>query len=161
LNGSQPPTSRSKESIAVPFRADIVRGSIQAETIPDPAAGTEIHYVVNDAYVIEPIAMRFIFTCSAAAANRNVTVIIRAGDGRQLWRSAPIVVQTASQGRTYFAGRSFAPNTIIYPNALQLPLPNGILLPELWSIGTLTDAIDVGDQFAAVYLWYIRSLTIN
>lgn len=135
------------------------RGSIQIETPANPAAGANLIWTVPAQQRIELLYLHFGIITSAAVANRYATIQFVGPLGDVLWRSAPQIIQVASQTRHYFA--SATPNNmpVAFTDALQLTMPPRNLLTTLWTIETNVTAMDAGDQIFAAALTYLRQST--
>ena len=141
---------------SAPFPSDIMRGSVITEALAAPGAGAVFDYVLPGFFNYELQFLTFQLTASAAVANRNVTITIEDDTPNLLWRCSPIIVQTAGQVRTYHASQLSAPNTIVYPNALQLALPPRNLLRPGYHISLAIDAMDAADQITDIFIHLIR-----
>jgi hypothetical protein len=135
---------------------DITRGSLTVVHIANPGAGNEVAYAVPASFRIEPLSIRFDVITSAVAANRYIMITYNEPAGQALYTCPPVVAQTAGQTRHYNASKTAAPNTIVYPNALQLNLPPDFILNQLYTINTLTDGLDAGDTIINIWLTYLR-----
>lgn len=128
----------------------LLRGELVHQQVTDPAAGSDFGVQFPNFMRQEILYVAFRFITSAAVANRNVTLCFRDGGGTIIWRSTPVVAQTAGQTRYYYASAANGPNTIIYPLALQIALPPLNVLGPFYQLGSVIDAIDIGDQLALI-----------
>lgn len=138
------------------FNSDILRGSLQIDQPANPGAGGNFSYIVPPRFAIEILSCTFTLTTDANVANRNVTVSIFAPAGPSTYRCSPVFVQLATTTRTYVASHQHSPNTIIYPLALQLPIPSRYILYPNWEFATLVDGVQVGDQISGIAIAYMR-----
>lgn len=117
----------------------------------NPAAGVEISETVPTGARWRVRAFSFVFTASAAAANRAPVLTIDDG-ANVLWETGSAVAVTAAQAATYRAGIG-VPFFTYGTRAYHLPLPSDLWLGAGSRLRTVTGALDVGDDYAApIYL---------
>lgn len=123
-------------------------GNSRSVTGTTPGAGAEISETVPAGAAWQLITLTASLTASAVVANRNVHLVIDDG-ANTLYRSVWSISQTASQNVMYSgslnAGQPASDTSIVV--ALRLP-PQMLLMPG-WRIRTLTNGLDVGDQWTA------------
>lgn len=116
--------------------------------VASPAAGSDWSLVVPSGHVYRLLAVAAQLVTSAVVATRSVRLNV--SDGVRTFLSVPPgATQAASLTRLY----SWLPSVGFGAFGLAI----GSNLPDLdlaagWSIGTTTEAVDVGDQWSAVFV---------
>lgn len=129
------------------------RRTRRVQPVAQPAAGADWSVTVPAGVLWELLAVRGLFTASAAVANR-VPVL---GFGSEGVTAAQVPVAaniTAGQAITVTWAQVGA--ALAFGLFQIVPLPRVILEPGD-TIGTATGAIDVGDQWSAVRLWLVET----
>jgi hypothetical protein len=126
-------------------------GLLRSITGTDPAAGVEISETVPTNARWRLIAARFTFTTSVTVANRTVALVI--DDGVNIYYAivAP-AAQAASVGIDYNVGALGVQPALAFFNH-WLPTPPDFLLLQGHRIRTVTQNLQVGDNFAAPQLF--------
>lgn len=126
-------------------------------TPPTPAAGSTLEIVVPGGYLWQPLSLRFVFTCSAAAATRQVEVYFGDGSVNYALVSAH-ERQTANQGAAYsfLRGLGAFAGTIAQAR-IMVPLPD-LVLPAGHEILIDVPGIQVGDTISSPRL-FVREYT--
>jgi hypothetical protein len=130
-------------------------GIKQAVPIANPAAGADWQTKVPGGEQWHILVGHYLLTTSAAVANRviNLQILI---DGLLIWNVVDGTAVAASQTRTHNLLRSYAPsNTAASVTISNLPIPD-VWLPPGATIGTITSAIDVADQYSQINLYVER-----
>jgi len=132
-------------------------GYLFIQNVAAPAAGAELIFNNNFTphYRLKILAMQFEFVASAVVATRTVRMVIRAGANAYMTLN-PILSQTAGLTITYvWAPGIEARNTgVIWTQ----PWPS-IPIEHIYTVETLTESIDVGDQFGTMRLYLRRFRT--
>jgi len=123
------------------------RHSIQ---VANPAAGTDWTFTAAVQQRVAVISFSAIFTAAAAAASRNVTIIVDDG-ANTVWQDDVSASITISQVATVNGSQTQAPAGII-ATTLFVVLPPGLILPPGWRIRSSTANINAGDQWSAIWL---------
>lgn len=120
--------------------------------IPPPAAGAEIVYACPARHRFKILGFHFVLTASAAAANRNVDIIISQGL-TQLYRFDMNLIHTAGfpYGYHLIAGQIQGIFTITLDRFCPAPWP--LFLFSGQTLHTETANIQVADQFGVIYLY--------
>lgn len=121
------------------------RGFVYGFNGTDPAAGSEISEQVPTNARWRLISMAYVLVASAAVANRIPILSINGGSG-PVYQVASGVAVTASQTAQYRAAAG-VPFLTIDTLRYTLPLPVDLLLSQDCIIGTITTAIDAGDNY--------------
>lgn len=127
-----------------------------SQGLQSPAAGADFIYTVPDAgAVYEVIAIRARLVTSAVVANRLVHAVVKDAAGTEVYRVGADIAVTATKTVIY----TFSPAAggigggVTTNNDVAYPIPEGPYLPR-WTIGSVTGAIDVGDQWSQLAIWY-------
>jgi hypothetical protein len=119
--------------------------------IPNPAAGADWLATV-------PATARWRIAClqaqlvtSAVVANRVPHLVITDGQGHSVYNFPAPSNQIASTTVQYSAGTTIV--TTQFDNASVLVMPYPVKLLQTWTIGTVTTAKDVGDQWSNIFLY--------
>lgn len=125
-------------------------GNLRSITGTDPAAGSEMSESVPTGARWRLHGVQVVMVADANVANRQV--VLKIDDGTNLLFSAGATVnQTASQSnRMYFA--SYGTEDTSNSSALLNFIPVTTLLLPGWRIRTITDNLQVGDNFGAPQL---------
>lgn len=121
-----------------------------------PAAGADFAYSIPDAgAAYEIVAVRARLVTSAVVANRGVAVTVKDAAGTEVFRGGFDTAITASLTIIFTFGPVAASSSggITTTKAVAIELPGGPYLPR-WVIGTNTTAIDAGDQWSQIAVWY-------
>ena len=130
--------------------------SLASQSVQSPPPGTDFTIVVPDAgNVWEIVAIRARLVTSAAVANRLVHCVVKDAAANEVYRVGIDLAVTA--GITTIFSFSSALASIVgghtTNNDIGYPIPEGHYLPR-WTIGTVTGAIDVADQWSQISIWY-------
>lgn len=118
--------------------------------VANPAAGTDWAFTAGGQQRVSVLSFTAQFTASAAAANRQIQVIIDDG-ANTVWQTSVLVNVTAGQVAVVSGAQSNAPQGIV-ALALTVVIPPGIILPPLWRLRTSTTGIQGGDQWSLIWL---------
>lgn len=120
-----------------------------------PAAGADWTYSCPGQGLQRIVALRALFTASAAVANRLPSLVLSDGtdDYAASTVGTAITAGLASPVTTWPGASSFGPAA--GPLGIPAPTDGWLLLPG-WSIRTVTAAIDVADQWSAIFLWVVE-----
>jgi hypothetical protein len=124
--------------------------------VTQPAAGADFTLTVPDAgQVWEIVAVRARFVTSAAVANRFLTFNVKDAAGNIVFQTAFGTAVTASITEGVVLSQMFASvsGDVSNTKIVTLPLPEGPYLPR-WTINSVTTAIDTGDQWSQIVVWY-------
>lgn len=119
------------------------------EVMAAPAAGADIIITVPDHARWRVYSVFSSFVASAAAANRFPALAVRQGVATPIWSiQAPLVV-TAGTGFNFYwtPGIPFGPAATAIANQFQVPLPDPVWMPSLYTMRTETANIQAGDQW--------------
>lgn len=127
----------------------------QVVAVTQPAAGQEWTIRGAGQGLWRVLSLAFTLTTSAAVANRRVRLV--ADDGTsQFYRSVAIGDQAASLAVTY-SGWSGSDRGAVGAGSAHLAFPiGGLILRPGWRLSTLTDLIDVADQYSTIALLVIE-----
>ena len=130
--------------------------ALASVSVQSPAAGADFTITVPDAgNVWEIVAIRARLVTSAAVANRLVHCVIKDAAANEVYRVGIDLAITA--GVTTIFTFSTALASIVgghtTNNDIGYPIPEGPYLPR-WTIGSVTGAIDTGDQWSQISIWY-------
>lgn len=131
-----------------PVRPTDGRGNVRSITGTTPGAGLEISEGVPNSVLWRLMAFRFQIQTQALAGNRNVVLLIDDGSN-ELIRIAENVNVAPSQIATFhyysnpFVGSDFGTNYYMW-------LDSAVLIGPAFRIRTLTNNIQVTDQYSAV-----------
>lgn len=116
--------------------------------VPAPAAGADWSQVVPGGHTYRPLAVFGQLVTSAAVATRAARLSF--GDGDITFGSfPPATTQVASLTRLYSWAPSQGPTFV--GTAIGQYLPD-LTLQAGWTIGSVTELIDVADQWSSVFL---------
>lgn len=139
------------------FSSRLLRGSVHTIHVANPAAAADWTDATPVNMYTEIQTIRFTFVTSAAVVNRNVTIQISDAAGNSLYRVNAPFQQTAGQTRHYYCSQHGAPNTVIYPLSLQIPLPQGLVLGQGFFYGSQVEGpMDAADQLSDIYVCVLR-----
>jgi len=119
--------------------------------LPAPAAGTDWTTTVPAGVLWELLMVQYEITTSAAVANRNLRVEVRDENGNGVQRYVTGASVTATQTVRANFGAGIGTNTGVAGTPGMLPTPPPVLLPQ-WTLRSLVQAIDAGDQLGFVAL---------
>jgi len=124
------------------------RRSRIVQAVTSPAAGADWSQSVPASHLWGLFAVTATLTTSAVVANRQVRLVL--GDGTNTYASL-----TAPAVQAAYLAHVYSWLLGVTPIALGLqqlaPLPE-LTLPEAWTVGVSTLALDVGDQWSAIRL---------
>lgn len=117
--------------------------------VPPPAAGAQWTYKSDGRYWERLVAVRWNFAASAVVATRFTTLQLKDVNGvilTEVPAGSGVVASTAVQPSLTTNAPGFATGA-----QFQVPgyLPD-LLIPGDWTWGTVTSAMDVGDQFSSI-----------
>lgn len=120
--------------------------------IPNPAAGADILYLCPANTRLEILGIHLTFTSDANAANRNIDFIIGCGVA-DLFHFNMNLLHAATETRDYhlIAGQIQPIFSVGFTR--WCPAPSFIPLVATQSFRTVTDFIQVGDQYTFIYLF--------
>lgn len=120
--------------------------------IANPAAGAEVVVTVPGGSVWRPISLVTTLATSAVVAVRGPSLIVDDGS-TTVMRLPQGGTQAASLSVVNtWANGSGSPAGTSATGAQSVPLPD-LVMPAGYRLRTLTNLIDVGDQYSAVALW--------
>jgi hypothetical protein len=153
-------TSGNVPSFPSGVQSDMLEGPGAPRVITgaNPAAGAEISVTVPDNCRWRLLGMKFTLVTAAAAATRQVHIVI--SDGTTVVADYPAGgTQIISLTRTYYAA-VFGVNNALITASEYVNLPPDIILTAGWKIATVTDAMDVGDDYGAPALYVEESVEV-
>lgn len=121
----------------------------QLVRVPDPAPGAEwsIKAPGGEFWLVHHLHFRLV--TSAAVANRVAHVI--ADDQTDAYMRVPTNTIVAASGSARYSGFPAAPQSTAIGGEVLFPLPDtGLRLPPGYRLRSITDAIDVADQYTEV-----------
>ena len=125
------------------------RGTYETFSVAAPGAGVQFSRTTATGYYERFVSLFFLFTTSAAVANRQVAVEVQDGDGNVIGGSAVSQVQAASlAGRYYGLWAGGSPNAAAVIRQ-PFPLPQMYLQPS-WKLVSNVALIDVADAFTLI-----------
>lgn len=115
----------------------------------DPAAGGEFALTAPGGEFWRIVSLAFTLVTSAAVANRVVSLV--GDDQTDAWFRV-VSNQNVPAGQTVnYCAFSGAPGNAAVNNKVMIPFPdNGLLVPPGMRLRSVTDLVDVGDQYSAV-----------
>ena len=128
-------------------------GAVLEQQIANPAAGAEWTFTVPAGQVMEILSLHWVLATSAAVANRvsGFEILDGAGNVVGIWRGG--AVQAASLTENYsigpFDGQS-DPNGNF--GAIIVPAPQGLHLPAGFTIRSLSQNLQAGDQYSQIWM---------
>jgi len=131
----------------MPDRSEVTRTYVK--TFPNPAPGAEISITPSGMGYWRILSLLFTFTTSVVVAARRPSLAATDGTTR-FWRStAPASIAASLAGDwCAYAG---SPPWDGAGSPTLLPFPDGgLILPPGYRLGTITAAIDAGDQYSAI-----------
>lgn len=132
-----------------------VRGDYREMLVPSPAAGAEWSFTLPSGYWWLLALGRAVLTTSAAVATRASGLQIANGDGTRFYATNPgaTVAATLAQEVSYSAGGPQGPAGAAAVATIDVP---EVILPGGWRVGSLTQALDVADQYSGVRLYLLQ-----
>lgn len=130
-------------------------GAILSEATANPAAGAEITHTIPTNEVWKIIAMRFSLVNDGTAANRITK--IRITDGTNIlgdWE--PVEVTVANDNTPFTVSSAGSSYNISGAAHTHILIPNNIILPAGYTIGTSTVALQAGDNYSAAQIFFER-----
>lgn len=125
-------------------------GALRALVVGAPGAGADWSMTVPLATRRKVTSFTATFTASAAAANRNINVIVDNGAGALvLFQDDVLVTVTANQVVSVNGCQTNVPTGII-ATELFVVLPPGLTLPPQFRVRSSTANIQAGDQWSAI-----------
>ena len=127
----------------------IGRGVVVPFKIAAPAAGANFTRTTATGYWERVVSLFFLFTSSAAVANRQVALVVQDGDGNVLGGVAAPVVQAASlAGRYYFGlGATSSASAGVIRQSAGL---TEMFLQPTWKLVSNVGLIDVADTITLI-----------
>lgn len=116
---------------------------ILPNAIGSPAAGADINLSTNALTRCRPISFAFRLVTSAVAGNRNIAFVFGVGGVPLFGATASVVASTTTN---FKLAQGITAGTDVNGN-IQIPLPQGMLLPAASNISTITTGKDAGDQW--------------
>lgn len=145
--------SRNRRLTWPPARTDPEtsgKGRVVSETGTNPAANTEIAEVIPTNAIRVLDSFKVTLDTDGNAADRLIKMVI--GDGTDpLYTLAAGDVVTANEVMTVIWVRDYnkAETAFDGANEIRMPLPEMDLLPQAYTIDTVTDNLQAGDDFTA------------
>lgn len=128
------------------------QGSILSTSVANPAAGSDFNFQLPNAQRGKIRGVIATLTTSATAATRGVRVQIKDNAGNVLYQAPGNITQAASLTQIYNFSAAPYPTTAIAGEAF-IPIPPDCLLGVSWQIASLTNNIQVGDQWSSIFVW--------
>lgn len=123
--------------------------------IQSPAAGAEVSIVPDTSAGWLVRGLRFTLLTSAVAGARTVTLAVDDTIAEYV-RAPAVATQAASLSRVY-SGYPGSASAIAAGPVIPLQMPaDGLWLPQGHRLRTITDLIDVGDQYGGISLAVIE-----
>jgi len=127
-------------------------GALRALLVGNPAAGVDWSMIVPSATRRKVYSFSATFTASAAAATRNINLIVDDGAGAHImWQDDVLVGVTATQVVTVNGTQTNVPTGII-ATELFVVIPPGLTMAQAWRLRMSTANIQAGDQWSAIAL---------
>lgn len=136
---------------AVPPRDSVEGpGLVISHTVAAPAVGADWAFTIDERVAERIVGVTGTLTTNATAANRTVQLVYTDTAGNDTLFLEAAAVQPASTTRryTWHINAPYAAVTTVIQHA---PLPD-ILLKSTWAISTLTDNLQVGDQWSGLFV---------
>lgn len=130
----------------------------QKQGVTSPAAGAGFTYTNSGRYWELADSLSFQMVTGSNAANRQIAVTIKDGDGIALATLPAASVQTASLTWQYTFARDFTTFNTVVGLAVTAPLP-ALLLQPMYSVVVTVGAVDAADQISNVRLYLERFVT--
>lgn len=123
-------------------------------TVANPGAGVDWRHTCPGIALRRIIALRALFTASAAAANRVPTLVL--SDGSDDFAASGVATAITANQATAVSTFSGAPAAGLQTGAFTIAAPtDGWLLLPGWSLRAVTAALDAGDAWTAIRLWVV------
>ncbi len=124
-------------------------------TVTNPAAGVDWRHTCPGQGIQRIVALRALFTASAAAANRIPAFVL--SDGADDFATSPLLTAITANLATVISTwpGAGAIGPAAGPQTFGSPHDGWMLLPG-WSLRPVTAAIDVADQWSAIRLWVVE-----
>jgi hypothetical protein len=116
-----------------------------------PGAGADFVMTVPANFRFRAVSLSGLFTTSAVAGNRTVTLVI--DDGANILAQIPSGVTQIISLATQYTFADSVPNQPILNNVTCAPLPSNLILTAGMRIRSLTGGILAGDQWGTVRLF--------
>lgn len=144
---------------------ELLRQRLVTEVIiPSPAAGADFVQAVPAGEIWELLSASYRLTTSAVVANRRSSLRVRDPNGRLIDQDDAAAVQAASLAVDYVYDLLAAPPVSQVVQSMPLPAPF-IPLPPGFVIGSVSQLLDVGDQYSNITLmvrqWSIHEVEQN
>jgi hypothetical protein len=121
----------------------------QVAAATPPAAGTEFALRAPGQGLWRVISVAFLFTTSAAVANRRVALV--ADDQTDIWFAAESTVDVAAGAAVRFGAYPGASASGLTAVLVNIPLPDGgLVLQPGHRLRSLTTLLDVGDTYTQI-----------
>jgi len=125
------------------------RGTIEEFSVAAPGAGLQFSRTTVSGYWERYVSLFFLFTSSAAVANRSVALEIQDGDGNVIGGEAASQVQAASLVGRYYGGLNLTANAAAGVIRQSLALPWLFMQPS-WKLVSNVALIDAADTFTLI-----------
>jgi hypothetical protein len=126
-----------------------------------PAVGAEWAQAVPAGVAWEVLSVQQSLATSAVVATRNPMLRALDPSGNEVGRIGPAATLAGSLTNTYTYWPGFGYASSIGRAQMSLPDP-ALLLPAGFVLGSVTSALDVGDQYSAIVLmvreWQVREV---
>lgn len=122
---------------------------IRVVTGTDPAAGAEVSETVPTGARWELLSVRYTLVTSAVAGARRSRLVLTTPGSAVFVSLLPATTQAASDNLPYLWAPNL-PSASIATTGLQQPLTQRAILPAGAMLGTSTQAVDAGDNYADV-----------
>lgn len=120
--------------------------------VQTPAIGAEWTITVPGGTIWEILAVKYVFSTSAAAGNRNPTTAIFDQDSVLQYRFSPASNFAPGTAATLILSTGYGDHLTIGAFNSSLPNPPLAIFPG-FIVRSLTSAIDVGDSYSAITLF--------
>lgn len=127
---------------------------VEARSFATPAAGAEVSIVVPGGEVWLVLAMSAQLVTSAVVANRAPSVVLDDGT-RVMYRFGSGAAIPASTTTQVTAASDAVSQSSVAGLGVVMALPAAAVLTAGWRMRTITQLIDVGDQYSAVTAWLV------
>jgi len=136
--------------------------NLVSQAVKAPAAGTDFSVQVPDAGAPwEIVAVRARLVTSATVANRFVSAVVTDNNGDEYYRAGfdTALVASTTYVLTFTPSVATVVGGVTNTKALTFPIPGGPYLPR-YSVASVTAAIDTGDAYSQVRVWYAAVLPV-
>lgn len=125
-------------------------GLLTMVNVPSPGAGNEWYYTTPATTRTKIRQIGFHLTTDAVAPFRRVKVLIFAGT--DFLMIAPSTTAQAGSTNQWYNVGAYPFATPIAGEVDFIPMPPNVVVPQSTQIGTVTDNLDIGDQYAGIWL---------